>query len=80
MQGNQKRLLAGIDLLFRLAEQNDYAIVGYTYARAVNKGQNRIEVRHCWAIAGEESLRSTPSVCKPPGMKTLVKVRPGGLR
>lgn len=53
VKANQGNLYEDIDLFFHLAAENDFAKVDHTYARTVNKGHGRIEVRECWAISGE---------------------------
>lgn len=74
VRGNQERLLADTELLFRLAEQNDYAKVDCTYAHTVNKGHDRIEVRHCWAIAGQESLSFLQDYEAWPKLRTVIRI------
>jgi len=54
---NQPHLCEDMELFFRLAHQNDFQKVDYTYERTVNKGHGRIETRQCWAISGEDSLQ-----------------------
>jgi predicted transposase YbfD/YdcC len=74
VKGNQEHLLADIELLFRLAEENDFAKVDCNYARTVNKGHNRIEVRHCWAISGEESLQFLQNYEEWPKLRTVIRI------
>lgn len=74
VKGNQEHLLADIELLFRLAEENDFAKVDCNYARTVNKGHNRIEVRHCWAISGEESLQFLQDYEAWPQLRTVIRI------
>jgi predicted transposase YbfD/YdcC len=74
VKGNQEHLLADIELLFRLAEQNDFAKVDCNYARTVNKGHNRIEVRRCWAISGEESLQFLQNYEEWPKLRTVIRI------
>lgn len=74
VKGNQEHLLADVELLFRLAEQNDYAKVDCHYARTTNKGHNRIEVRHCWAIAGQESLQFLQDYAQWPQLQTVIRI------
>lgn len=75
VKGNQEHLLADVELLFRLAEQNDFAKVDCHYARMVNKGHDRIEVRHCWAIAGEESLQFLQDYAAWPRLRTVIRIK-----
>jgi predicted transposase YbfD/YdcC len=74
VKDNHEHLLADVVLLFRLAEQNGYAKVDCTYARTVNKGHNRIEIRHCWAISGEESLQFLQDCEAWPGLRTVIRI------
>jgi predicted transposase YbfD/YdcC len=53
---NQPQLHEDIELFFKLARQNEFAKVTHTYHRTANGGHGRIEVRHCWAISGQDSL------------------------
>jgi predicted transposase YbfD/YdcC len=53
---NQPHLHEDIQLFFQLARQNEFAKVTHTYHRTANGGHGRIEVRHCWAISGQDSL------------------------
>ena len=74
VKGNQERLLADIELLFRLAEHNDYTKVDCDYAQTVNKGHNRIEVRRCWAISGEDSLQFLHDHHAWPKLRTVIRI------
>lgn len=75
VKGNHEHLLADIELLFHLAEQNDFAKVDCHYARTVNKGHNRIEVRHCWAISGQESLQFLQDYEAWPQLRTVIRIK-----
>lgn len=74
VKGNQENLQDDIALFFDLAEQNDFSRVNHTYARTVNKGHGRIEVRQCWVIDGEESLQFLRNHQTWPGLKTIVRI------
>lgn len=74
VKGNQAALLEDIELFFRLAEQNHFAKVNCTTAAMVNKGHGRIEIRHCWAISGEESLQFLRDYQAWPKLRTLVRI------
>ncbi len=75
VKGNQEHLLADIELLFCLAEQNDFVKVDCNYAQTVNKGHNRIEVRHCWAISGEGSLQFLQHYEEWPKLRTVMRIK-----
>lgn len=72
---NQPHLLEDITLFFALSVQNDFAKVDHTYHRTVNGGHGRVEVRECWAIAGEDSLSFLRGAADWPGLTTIVMVR-----
>lgn len=74
VKGNQDHLLEDMELLFRLAEQNNFAKVNYTAARSVNKGHGRLEIRHCWTISGEESVQFLRDCDAWPNLQTLVRI------
>lgn len=74
VKGNQENLLADLELLFRLAERNNYAKVECTYARTVNKEHGRIEVRHCWAIGDPESLQFLQEYQAWPKLRTVLRI------
>ena len=53
---NQRHLYEDVDLFFKLAQQNEFAKVTHTHHRTVDGNHGRIEIRHCWAISGADSL------------------------
>ena len=57
IKDNQQNLHEDMQLFFELSHQNEFQKVEHTYHRTVNKDHGRIEVRECWAISGEDSLR-----------------------
>jgi predicted transposase YbfD/YdcC len=74
VKGNQENLQDDIALFFDLAAQNDFSRVNHTYARTVNKGHGRVEVRQCWAIDGEDSLQFLRNHQVWSGLKTIVRI------
>ena len=74
VKANQGKLYEDIELFFHLAAENNFAKVDYTYARTVNKGHGRIEVRECWAISGEESLQFLRGYEAWPQLETIVRI------
>jgi predicted transposase YbfD/YdcC len=74
VKGNQENLQDDIALFFELAEQTDFSRVNHTYARKVNKGHGRVEVRQCWAIDGEESLQFLRNYQAWSGLKTIIRI------
>ena len=71
---NQPHLLEDITLFFDLSAQNDFARVDHTYHQTVNGGHGRIEVRECWAIAGEDSLSFLRGAANWSGLTTIAMV------
>lgn len=74
VKSNQEHLYEDMELFFRLSQENDFAKVQHTYARTVNKGHGRVEVRECWAISGEESLQFLRDYQDWPRLHTLVRI------
>lgn len=74
VKDNQAHLHEDIDLLFRLAQDNDFQTVESTYARSVNKDHGRIEIRECWAISGQDSLQFLRNHSQWAGLKTLAMI------
>lgn len=75
VKDNQPHLYEDMNLFFRLAQQNDFQKVEYTYARQVNKNHGRLETRECWAISGEDSLQFLRDYDRWPGLTTLAMIR-----
>ena len=57
VKDNQRNLHEDMQLFFELSHQDNFQKVEHTYHRTVNKDHGRIEIRECWAISGEDSLR-----------------------
>lgn len=74
VKDNQPHLHEDMALFFRLTEQNDFQKVESGYARTVNKGHGRLEIRECRTIAGQESLQFLRDYDRWPGLRTLAKV------
>lgn len=74
VKDNQPHLHEDIDLFFRLARQNDFRKVDSSYDRVVNKGHGRVEIRECWAIAGQDSLQFLRDPDRWPGLQTIAMV------
>lgn len=51
LKGNQSNLHDDVVLLFDDLADSKFTAYAYDYARTVDKGHGRIEVRHCWTIA-----------------------------
>ena len=74
VKGNQVNLQEDMSLFFRLAQQNNFQKVTYTYDQTVNKDHGRVEVRHCWAVSGQDSLQFLRDADRWRGLRTLVMV------
>lgn len=57
IKDNQQNLHEDMQLFFELSQQNGFRKVEHTRHRTANKDHGRIEIRECWAISGEDSLR-----------------------
>jgi len=74
VKGNQANLQEDMDLFFRLAQQNNFQKLSYTYDRTVNKDHGRVEVRQCWAVSGQDSRRFLRDADRWRGLQTLAMV------
>jgi predicted transposase YbfD/YdcC len=74
VKGNQAHLYEDIDLFFRLARDNNFQKVDSTYARTVNKGHGRLEIRECWTISGEDSLQFLRNHSQWVGLKSMAMI------
>lgn len=74
VKDNQPHLHEDIELFFRLAQQNGFRKVNSSYERVVNKSHGRVEIRECWAIAGQDSLQFLRDPDRWPGLQTLAMV------
>jgi predicted transposase YbfD/YdcC len=74
VKGNQPHLHEDMAFFFKLAQQNEFRKVEHSYARTVNKGHGRIEIRHCWVISGEENLRFLRDFGQWKRLRSMVKV------
>ncbi|MCP4184542.1 MAG: ISAs1 family transposase [Hyphomicrobiales bacterium] len=50
VKGNQGNLEADLQDWFDYAQQTQFKETPHTYAKTINKGHGRIEIRECWAI------------------------------
>jgi predicted transposase YbfD/YdcC len=74
VKGNQGTLYEDIEELFAGAEEVAYREVAYDYARTVNKGHGRIEIRQCWAIDDPSFLDYIRRREDWPALHSIVKV------
>ena len=52
LKENQGCLYEDAQLVFGDLEKSDYTVYTHDYARTINKGHGRIEIRACWTISG----------------------------
>jgi len=57
LKENQGCLYEDAKLVFGDLDKSDYTVYEHDYARTVNKGHGRIEIRECWTISDPEVLR-----------------------
>lgn len=71
---NQGHLYEDIQYLFEEDKNNNFENAPYHYAKTVNKGHGRIEIRQCWAISDPEYLASIRERERWQGLKSLVMI------
>lgn len=76
LKGNQSRLHTHAVEWFDYAMQNDFRLVGdHDYAKTVNKGHGRIDIRECWLIRDTPVIQEFREQHGWTGLRTLVMVR-----
>lgn len=55
---NQGKLHQDLQYLFEYDQRNQFREAPYQFAKTVNKGHGRIDIRQCWATADPEYLTS----------------------
>jgi len=73
VKDNQANLSQALEELFAYAQETAY--VDCDYARTVNKGHGRIEIRECWTTSDEDYLRYLTDRAKWRGLNTLAMVK-----
>lgn len=71
---NQGHLYEDLENLFQLERQQNFQGSPFTYAKQVNKGHGRLEIRQCWATSDEEYLAYLRQGGKWSGLKTLAMI------
>jgi predicted transposase YbfD/YdcC len=71
---NQGNLYEDIQALFEEDQRYDFEGAPYDYAKTVNKGHGRIEIRQCWAISDPEYLAQIRERERWHGLKSLVMI------
>lgn len=76
LKENQSRLYTHAVEWFDYARQHDFRLVGdHDYAKTVNKGHGRIEIRECWLIRDTPVIEEFREQYGWVGLRTLVMVR-----
>lgn len=75
LKGNQGQLHEDVALLFDDLEQSEYTAYNHDYAKTVDKGHGRIEVRHCWTICDPRFITHLRRADRFTNLQTVVRVR-----
>lgn len=75
LKANQEHLFEDVILLFDDLEASRFTAYPYEYAKTVDKGHGRIEIRHCWTISEPNCLRFLRGVERFPKLGTVVRIR-----
>ena len=71
---NQGNLYDEITWLFEYDQRNEFKDTSYDYAKTVNKGHGRIEIRECWCISDPEYLQSLKGASRWKKLRSLAVV------
>ena len=71
---NQGQLYEDISWLFEYDQRNKFEDTSYDYAKMVNKGHGRIEIRECWCISDPEYLQSLKGASKWKKLRSIAMV------
>jgi predicted transposase YbfD/YdcC len=74
VKDNQSHLYQDLQMLFEYDQKRDFQDAPYDYAKQVNKGHGRLEVRECWATDDPEYLAAVREAHKWPDLRSLVMV------
>ena len=75
LKENQGQLHDDVAATFAEAEARQFTHVPHTYAKTVNKGHGRVEVRECWAIERLDYVEALRTAEDWPALRSLVLVR-----
>jgi predicted transposase YbfD/YdcC len=75
VKANQATLLDDIRFVFQEDQAHDFQTGPYDYAKTVNKGHGRIEIRECWSISAPEYLLCLRDARKWTGLQSLVMIK-----
>lgn len=74
VKDNQAKLHQDIRFLFEYDRQNEFQEAPYAYAKTVNKGHGRIDVRECWATDDPAYLTNIRKHSQWPGLQSIAMV------
>jgi predicted transposase YbfD/YdcC len=74
VKDNQGKLHQDIRYLFEYDQRNDFQDAPYEYAKTVNKGHGRIDVRQCWTTDNPEYLASLREHHMWPGLQSIAMI------
>jgi predicted transposase YbfD/YdcC len=75
LKDNQGQLCADVELLFRDLENSQYRAYEFDYAKTVEKGHGRIEIRECWTISDPTVLCHLRGFEKWANLQTVSRIR-----
>jgi predicted transposase YbfD/YdcC len=75
LKENQGQLYDDVAATFAEAEARQFVHVPHTYAKTINKGHGRVEVRECWAIERLDYVEALRTAEDWPALRSLVLVR-----
>ncbi|MCB9134246.1 MAG: ISAs1 family transposase [Anaerolineales bacterium] len=74
VKGNQGHLFEDLQYLFEVDAQHHFKDVPHTYAKTVNKGHGRLEIRECWVITDKEYLTFLRGHKNWAGLRALIRI------
>jgi predicted transposase YbfD/YdcC len=75
LKDNQGQLYEDVHLLFTDLESSQYRAYVYDYAKTVDKGHGRLEIRECWTISAPEVLGHLRGFDRWPHLQTVSRIR-----
>lgn len=74
-KANQGLLHQDVSQLFQHAARQAFATVRHTYAKTINKGHGRIEIRECWAVDDPAYLLPLRQQARWSHLRTLIRIQ-----
>jgi predicted transposase YbfD/YdcC len=72
---NQGHLYEDLVATFQEAEQRQFAQVPHSYAKTINKGHGRLEIRECWVIERLDYLEALRTAERWAELRSLIMIR-----